>query len=207
MKKSFFVKVSCDDELLEICKVLEKAKIDCILESKGNRLKIDVFGYDNESLEENYRTVRAILEKIKRKYNKDKEGFYTYILSELKYPVNKDLIAETLKYLGYKVKYLKDENILKTDVNLKTFENILKSLHEISESIRFSNLGSKPVKNLVIMVSYIKKKSPEEVVEEALREGFFREEEGKVVLNKDINLAKKYFLGDINGDKDIGEER
>ena len=34
----------------------------------------------------------------------------------------------------------------------------------------------------------------------------FREEEGRIVLNKDINLAKKALLEGEYGDKDTGEE-
>ncbi|WP_423792427.1 DUF2067 family protein [Methanocaldococcus indicus] len=208
MKRIIATKVSGEDEILEICKALEKMGIDCIVKSKNKNLRVYVFGYDKESLTENYRAVRTLLEKIKRKYNKDKEGYYKYYLSELKYPVNKDLVIDTLKELGYRVIHLEDEGAIKTDVPLDEFNKILEDLHNLYNELRFSKLGSKPVKNLVVLVSYLKNKPLEDVIEEALDKGFLREEEDKIVLNKDINLAKKELLkGEYDGDKNIREER
>ena len=206
MKKIISSKVSCDEELLELCEKLSKMDIDCTIESKGNRVRVHVFGYDKDSLKENYRTIREVMEKVKRKYQKDEEGLYKYSLSELKYPVNKNLIMDALKTLGYRVIYLEDENAIKTDVDINKFNEILKDLNELYQELRFSNLGSKPVKNLVVLVSYITKKPIDDVIEEALKKGFFREEEGRIVLNKDINLAKKVLLEGEDGDKDIGEK-
>ncbi len=206
MKKIISSKVSCDEELLELCEKLSKMDIDCTIESKGNRVRVHVFGYDKDSLKENYRTIREVMEKVKRKYQKDEEGLYKYPLSELKYPVNKNLIMDALKTLGYRVIYLEDENAIKTDVDINKFNEILKDLNELYQELRFSNLGSKPVKNLVVLVSYITKKPIDDVIEEALEKGFFREEEGRIVLNKDINLAKKVLLEGEDGDKDIGEK-
>ncbi|WP_456373113.1 DUF2067 family protein [Methanocaldococcus sp.] len=207
MRKIISFKVSSDQELLDLCERLSRLKVDCIIESKGNHVKIFVFGFDKDSLNENYRTIINLIEKVKRMYRKDKEGLYEYVLSELKYPVNKDLIIDTLKTLGYRVIYLEDENAIKTDIDINKFNDILKNLFELYQELRFSNLGSKPVKNLVVLVSFIKNKPIEEVIKEALEKGFLREEEdGRIVLNKDINLAKKVLLEGEYGDKDIGKE-
>lgn len=206
MKKIISSKVSCDEELLELCERLSRLNIDCTIESKGNHVKIYVFGYDKDSLNENYRAVMNLMDKVRKKYRKDKEGLYEYSLSELKYPVNKNLVIDALKTLGYRVIYLEDENAIKTNVDINKFNEILKDLNELYQELRFSNLGSKPVKNLVVLVSYITKKPIDDVIEEALEKGFFREEEGRIVLNKDINLAKKVLLEGEDGDKDIGEE-
>lgn len=150
MRKIISSKVSCDEELLELCERLSRMDIDCTIESKGNRVRVYVFGYDKDSLKENYRTIREVMEKVKRKYQKDDEGLYKYPLFELKYPVNKNLIIDALKTLGYKVIYLEDENAIKTNVDINKFNEILGELHELSQELRFSNLGSKPVKNLVV---------------------------------------------------------
>ncbi|XRP97491.1 DUF2067 family protein [Methanocaldococcus sp. 16A] len=206
MRKIISSKVSCDEELLELCERLSRLNIDCTIESKGNHVKIYVFGYDKDSLNENYRAVMNLMDKVRKKYRKDKEGLYEYSLSELKYPVNKNLVIDALKHLGYKIIYLEDENAIKTDIDINKFNEILGELHELYQELRFSNLGSKPVKNLVVLVSYITKKPIDDVIEEALEKGFFREEEGKIVLNKDINLAKKVLLEGEDGDKDIREE-
>ncbi len=206
MKKIISSKVSCDEELLELCERLSRLNIDCTIESKGNHVKIYVFGYDKDSLNENYRAVMNLMDKVRKKYRKDREGLYEYSLSELKYPVNKNLVIDALKTLGYRVIYLEDENAIKTNVDINKFNEILKDLNELYQELRFSNLGSKPVKNLVVLVSYITKKPIDDVIEEALEKGFFREEEGRIVLNKDINLAKKVLLEGEDGDKDIGEE-
>ena len=206
MKKIISSKVSCDEELLELCERLSRLNIDCTIESKGNHVKIYVFGYDKDSLNENYRAVMNLMDKVRKKYRKDKEGLYEYSLSELKYPVNKNLVIDALKTLGYRVIYLEDENAIKTNVDINKFNEILKDLNELYQELRFSNLGSKPVKNLVVLVSYITKKPIDDVIEEALKKGLFREEEGRIVLNKDINLAKKVLLEGEDGDKDIGEE-
>ncbi|NPA62184.1 MAG: DUF2067 domain-containing protein [Methanococci archaeon] len=194
MKKTISSKVSCDEELLELCETISKMDLDCTVESKGDRVRVHVFGYDKEVLKDNYRTVREVMEKIKRKYQKDEEGLYKYRLFELKYPVNKQLVMETLKTLGYKVLYEEEENAIRTDIDINKFNEILKELQELSQELRFSRLGSKPVKNLVILSSYITKKPVDMIIEEALEKGIFREEEGKIVLNKDINLAKKELL-------------
>ncbi|XRO76561.1 DUF2067 family protein [Methanocaldococcus sp. 10A] len=206
MRKIISSKVSCDEELLELCERLSRLNIDCTIESKGNHVKIYVFGYDKDSLNENYRAVMNLMDKVRKKYRKDKEGLYEYSLSELKYPVNKNLVIDALKHLGYKVIYLEDENAIKTDIDLNKFNEILGELHELYQELGFSNLGSKPVKNLVVLVSYITKKPIDDVIEEALEKGFFREEEGRIVLNKDINLAKKVLLEGEDGNKDIREE-
>ncbi|CAB3287285.1 conserved protein of unknown function [Methanocaldococcus lauensis] len=207
MRKIISFKVSSDQELLDLCERLSRLKVDCTIESKGNHVKIFVFGFDKDSLNENYRTIVNLIEKVKRMYRKDKEGLYKYVLSELKYPVNKDLIIDTLKTLGYRVIYLEDENAIKTDIDINKFNDILKNLFELYQELRFSNLGSKPVKNLVVLVSFIKNKPIEEVIKEALEKEFLREEEdGRIVLNKDINLAKKVLLEGEYGDKDIGKE-
>ena len=194
MKRDIAFKVKRDDELLEICKALEKMGLDCTVESKDRRVKVSVYGYDKDVLKENYKNVLTLINKIRSKYNPDKYGLYQYYLSELRYPVNKDLVIDTLKALGYKVVYNEEEGYIKTNVEIDKFNEILENLFNIQNELRFSKLGSKPVKNLVILVSYVKNKDPNEVINEALEKGFFREEEGKIVLNKDINLAKKYFL-------------
>ncbi|XRO75639.1 DUF2067 family protein [Methanocaldococcus sp. 28A] len=206
MKKIISSKVNCDEELLELCERLSRLNIDCTIVSKGNRVRIYVFGYDKDSLNENYRAVMNLMDKVRKKYRKDKEGLYEYSLSELKYPVNKNLVIDALKHLGYKIIYLEDENAIKTDVDINKFNEILEELHELYQELRFSNLGSKPVKNLVVLVSYITKKPIDNVIEEALEKGFFREEEGIIVLNKDINLAKKVLLEGEDGNKDIREK-
>ncbi|AIJ06276.1 hypothetical protein JH146_1434 [Methanocaldococcus bathoardescens] len=206
MRKIISSKVSCDEELLELCERLSRLNIDCTIESKGNHVKIYVFGYDKDSLNENYRAVMNLMDKVRKKYRKDKEGLYEYHLSELKYPVNKNLVIDALKTLGYRVIYLEDENAIKTDIDINKFNEILKDLHELYQELKFSNLGSKPLKNLVVLVSYITKKPIDDIIEEALEKEFFREEEGRIVLNKDINLAKKVLLEGDDGDKDIGEE-
>ena len=207
IRKIISSKVSCDEELLELCERLSKLNIDCTIESKGHHIKIYVFGYDKDALNENYRTVMNLMDKVRKRYKKDREGLYEYSLSELKYPVNKNLVMDALKTLGYKVIYLEDENAIKTNVDINKFNEILRELHELYQELRFSNLGSKPVKNLVVLTSYITKKPVDEIIEEALEKGFFREEDGKIVLNKDINLVKKALLEEEDGDKDIGEER
>ncbi len=207
IKRDVAFNVKRDEEILELCKALEKMGLNCTVESKDRRVKVSIYGYDKESLKENYRNVMSLIYKIKNKYNPDKRGLYKYYLSELKYPVNKELVMETLKALGYKVIYNEDESYIKTDVDIDTFNSILENLFNISNELRFSRLGSKPVKNLVVLVSYINGVPPEDVIEEALEKGFFRVEEGRIVLNKSIELAKKYFLEGEDGGKDTGEKR
>ena len=125
MRKIISSKVSCDEELLELCERLSRLNIDCTIESKGNHVKIYVFGYDKDVLNENYRTVMNLMDKVRKKYSADREGLYEYSLSELKYPVNKNLVIDALKTLGYRVIYLEDENAIKTTVDINKFNEYL----------------------------------------------------------------------------------
>ncbi|AEF96482.1 DUF2067 family protein [Methanotorris igneus] len=195
MRKVITAKTSCSEEMLEICDRISKLNIDCLIESRENLLRIKIFGYDKDSIVENYRTIVSIIERVHRKYTKDEEGMYEYSLSDLKYPVNKDLIIDTLKALGHNVKYLKEEGVIKTSLELDKLNEILCELNEIYGELAFRNIGSKPVKNVIVLAAYLTGKDVDEVIEEGLEKEFFREENGRIVLNKDIKLAKKELAG------------
>ncbi|EHP86592.1 DUF2067 family protein [Methanotorris formicicus] len=195
MKKVITAKTSCSEEMLEICDRISKLNIDCLIESRENLLRIKIFGYDKDSVVENYRTIVSIIERVHGKYTKDEEGLYEYSLSDLKYPVNKDLVIDTLKALGHNVKYLKEEGIIKTSLELDSLNEILYELNEIYGELAFKRIGSKPVKNLITLATYLTGKDVDEIIEEGLEKGFLREENGKIVLNKDITLAKKELAG------------
>ncbi len=202
MKRIISTKVS-EKELIDICDEISKMDVDCSIESKTvgtysnnnetiKSLRIKLYGYDRNKITEDYKDIRNMMERIKRKHIGDKNNYYHYTLNDLKYPVNKELIFDTLKALN--VDYVYEDNTLKCKCPLNKLIDIVKDLHNIYSEMEFMNIGSKPVKNVIALVSFITGKDIEEILNECLKEGYLREEDyGKIVLNKDINYIKKHY--------------
>jgi len=115
-------------------------------------------------------------------------------LSDLKVPINKELIIDTLEALKINFKYIKDENLIKCPVEIQELNKILEELHAINSELNFMNIGSKPVKNVIVLASYMTGRAVEDIIDECLEKEFFREEDERIVLNKEINLVKKHLL-------------
>jgi len=108
--------------------------------------------------------------------------------------VNKDLVLDTLSALKINFKYLKDENVIKCERKIEEINRILKDILDIYSELNFYNIGSKPVKNVLTLAVYITGRDIDELIEEGLEKELFREEDEKIVLNKDINLTRKELL-------------
>jgi len=204
MKKIISLRAT-NREILDFCNEISKMDINCSVESKTvyskcediNTFRIKIYGYDKDKLTENYRTVRALINKIHRRYNPDRRGYYEFQLSELKYPINKNLIMETLEMLNIDYIYNKGSGCIKCKLSYDEFNRILEELNSISNDPRLNmmKIGSRPVKNIIILISYFTKKDVEEIVEECIEEGFFRvEEDGTIQLNRDPKLIKEYYF-------------
>jgi len=204
MKKIISLKAT-NREILDFCNEISKMGINCFVESRTvyseeediNTFRIKIYGHDRDKLTEDYRTVRALINKIHRRYNPDRRGYYEFQLSELKYPVNKNLIMETLEMLNVDYKYNKGSGSIKCKLSYDEFNKILEELSSINSDPRLTSMkiGSKPVKNLIVLISYFTKRDVEEIVEECIEEGFLRvEEDGTIQLNRDPRLIKEYYF-------------
>ncbi|WP_048057805.1 DUF2067 family protein [Methanothermococcus okinawensis] len=205
MKKMISVKAS-NREIMDICKELSKMDIDCSIESKSiyteekskdiSNLRIKIYGYDKNKIMENYKNIMDLVNRIHKKYNPSPKGLFEYRLSDIKYPINKNLILDALKSLKINYIYKEDENLIKCSLSFDEFNAILKELHDINTELSFVNVGSKPVRNIIVLVAYFTKKDIEDIIDECIEKEFFRIEKDKIVLNKDINLIKKHFLNE-----------
>lgn len=204
MKRVITVKGS-NKEIMEICDEISKMNIDCAIETKKasysedidaseNIIRIKIYGYDRNKMVENHKDILNLINRIHKKYSADSRGFYEYRLSDLKVPINKELIIDTFEALKINFKYIKDENLIKCPVEIEELNKILEELHAISLELNFMNIGSKPVKNVIALASYITGRAVEDIIDECLEKEFFREEDERIVLNKDINLVKKHLL-------------
>jgi hypothetical protein len=201
MKRIISVKAK-NQEILDICKEISKMDIDCSVESKPiysetesiNTLRIKLYGHDKNKMMQDYKNIMNLVDRIHKKYNPDKNGFFEYNLGDLKYPLNKNLIFDTLESLNINFKYIQDENLIKCSLSFNELTDILKELYEISSELNYVNIGSKPVKNIIVMISYLTKKDIDDIIDECIDKEFFRIEDGRIVLNKDINLIKDYYL-------------
>ena len=204
MKKIISLRAS-NREILDFCNEISKMDINCSVESKTiysecediNTFRIKIYGYDKDKLTEDYRTVKALVNKIHRRYNPDRKGYYEFPLSELKFPINKNLIMETLELLNIDYIYNTDSGSMKCKLSYDEFNKILAELNSISSDPRLSTIkiGSKPVKNILVLLSYLTKKDIEDILEECIEKEFFRvEEDGTIQLNRDPRLIKEYYL-------------
>ncbi|AXI25548.1 hypothetical protein CFE53_05180 [Methanofervidicoccus sp. A16] len=204
MKKIISLRAS-NREILDFCNEISKMDINCSVESKTiysecediNTFRIKIYGYDKDKLTEDYRTVKALVNKIHRRYNPDRKGYYEFSLSELKFPINKNLIMETLELLNIDYIYNTDSGSMKCKLSYDEFNKILAELNSISSDPRLSTIkiGSKPVKNILVLLSYLTKKDIEDILEECIEKEFFRvEEDGTIQLNRDPRLIKEYYL-------------
>ena len=201
MKRIISIKAT-DREILDICREISKMDIDCSIESKKtysednslNTLRIKLYGYDKNKMMQDYKNIMDLVSRIHKKYYPDKEGLLEYHLNSLKYPINKNLIIDVLKSLKIDFKYKDDENLIKCPIPYDEFNNILKELHDINAELNYTNVGSKPVRNIIALIAYLTKKDIDEIIDECIEKEFFRLENDRIVLNKDINLIKEYFL-------------
>jgi len=204
MKKIISLRAT-NREIVDFCNEIAKMDINCSVESKTvyseeediNTFRIKIYGYDKDKLIEDYRTVMTLINKIHKRYHPDPRGYYEFQLSELKYPISKDLILETLDMLNIDYRYSEDSGSIKCKLSYEEFNKILEELSRIHSDPRLSTMkiGSKPVKNLIILLSYLTKRDVEDIVEECIEQGFFRvEEDGTIQLNRDPKLIKEYYL-------------
>lgn len=201
VKKIISIK-GTEKEVIEICERISKMGIDYSFDAKANysennafnSARIKIFGEDKNKLVEDYKNILSIIDEVHNKYNVDVKGLYEYKLSDLKYPVNKDLVLDTLSALKINFKYIKDENVIKCELEVEKLNNILKEILDIYSELNFYKIGSKPVKNVLALAAYITGKEIGELLDEGLEKEFFREEDEKIVLNKDINLTRKELL-------------
>lgn len=201
MKRIINIKAT-NNEIVEICDAISKMDIDCSIESKVsyskdeivNILRIKIYGHDKIQMMQDYKNIMNLADRIHKKYKSNKLGLFEYQLNDMKYPINKGLIKEALSSLDIEYKYDEEKNIIKCSMPLEELLNILKELHSINKELDFTNIGSKPVKNIITVISYITKKDIYDIIDESIEQEFLREENDKIVLNKDINLIKKYFI-------------
>lgn len=201
MKKMISVKAT-NREIMDICKEISKMDVDCSIESKAayteelndvSTLRIKIYGYDKNKIVEDYKSVMNLINRIHKKYNPNSKGLFEYYLSDIKYPINKNLILDALKSLKINFIYKEDENLIKCSLPFDKFNNILKELYDINTELNFVNVGSKPVRNIIVLVAYFTKKDINDIIDECIEKEFFRIENDKIVLNKDINLIKEYY--------------
>lgn len=204
MKKMISVKAT-NREIMDICKEISKMDIDCSIESKAayteelngvSTLRIKIYGYDKNKIMEDHKNIMNLINRIHKKYNPNSKGLFEYYLSDIKYPINKNLILDALKSLKINFIYKEDENLIKCSLPFDKFNNILKELYDINTELSFVNVGSKPVRNIIVLVAYFTKKDIDDIIDECIEKEFFRIENDKIVLNKDINLIKKHFLNE-----------
>jgi len=203
MKKIISLRAT-NREIVDFCNEISKMDINCSVESKTvyreeedvNTFRIRIYSYDKDKLIQDYKTVMTLINKIHRKYNPDPRGYYEFSLSELKYPISKELIIETLDMLNIDYIYNRDRGTIKCKLPYDEFNKILEELSRINSDPRLSTLkiGSKPVRNLIILISYLTGRDIEEIVEECIEKGFFRVEEGTIQLNRDPKVIKEYYL-------------
>jgi len=206
MKKIISLK-STDREILDLCEKISKMDIDCSIESKTiynedseniSSFRIKIYGYDKDKVNENYRILRSLIDRVHKKYNPDSKGFYEFQLSELKYPINKNLILDALDMLKIEYIYNKEGNSIKCKLSLDEFDNLLKELYEINKDPKLNyliNIGSKPVKNLIILLTYFTNRDMEEIIEECIENEFFRvDEDGTIHLNRNPKIIKEYYI-------------
>ncbi len=203
MKRIISLKVN-DNEILDICRGISKMDIECAIESKKiysedeslNVLRIKLYGHDKYKIMNDYKSVMNLVNKIHKKYSPNKEGLFEYHADDLKYPLNKKLIIDVLDNLNVKYKYLEDGNIIKCSIAFDEFNELLKELYSINSKLNFVNLGSKTIRNAIVLISYFTKKDVDDIIDECIDKEFFRVENGRIMLNKDINLVKRYYLNE-----------
>jgi len=201
MKRIISIK-GTEEEIIEICERISKLGIDYSFDAKANysennaynSARIKIFGDEKYKLVEDHKNILNIIDTVHNKYNKDAKGLFEYKLNDLKYPVNKDLVLDTLTALKINFKYLKDENVIKCEHKIEEINSILKDILDIYSELNFYNIGSKPVKNVITLAAYITGRDIDELIEEGLEKELFREEDEKIVLNKDIYLTRKELL-------------
>ncbi|ABR55785.1 DUF2067 domain-containing protein [Methanococcus aeolicus] len=201
MKRIINIKAT-NDEIEEICDAISKMDIDCSIESKVsyskdeiiNILRIKVYGHDKIQMMQDYKNIMNLADRIHKKYKPNKIGLFEYQLNDVKYPVNKELLKEAIGALDIEYKYDEEKNIIKCSLPLEELHDMTKELYGIYKELDFTNVGPKPVKNIITVISYITKKDIYDIIDESIEQEFLREENDKIVLNKDIKLIKEYFL-------------
>jgi hypothetical protein len=201
MKRIISVKAK-NREIMDICKEISKMDIDCSIESKAtysenesiSTLRIKLYGYDKNKMMQDYKNIMNLIARIHKKYNPDKEGLFEYHLNDLKYPLNKNLIIDVLESLKINFKYKENENLIKCSLSYDELNDILKELRDINTELNFVNVGSKPVRNIIVLIAYLTKKDIDEIIDECIEKEFFRLEDDRIVLNKDIKLIKEHFF-------------
>ena len=203
MKRTINLKVT-NNQLEEICNNISKMNIDCTIESNVhstkneiiNTLKIKLYGHDKAKIIEDYNNIMNMANRINKKYQKNRLGFYEYHLNDLKYPVNKELIIEVIDLLNVEYSYDNKSNILKCTLNLEELHKITKEVYELYKEVEYTNIGSKPVRNIITAICYVLDGDLNEIIEECIAHQYLREgeEENKIILNKDISLIKNHFI-------------
>ncbi|MBP2172474.1 DUF2067 domain-containing protein [Methanococcus voltae] len=193
-----------EEETVEICEKVAKLGLECSFDSKVkstdgsiSSIMIKLYGNDRIKLKEDHKDILAIITDVKNKYNANKKGMFTYQLNDLKTPVNKDLIIDALKYSKIKCEYLKSENELLAEITAPELDDLLKELQEIYVDLSYYPIGSKPVKNAVVLGVYISGVEMEDILELGLEKGCFREEDDRIVLNMDINKVKTILCNEL----------
>ncbi|MCS3901016.1 DUF2067 domain-containing protein [Methanococcus voltae] len=186
-----------EEETVEICEKVAKLSLECSFDSKVkstdgsiSSIMIKLYGNDRNKLKEDHKDILAIITDVKNKYNANKKGMFTYKLNDLKTPVNKDLIIDALKYSKIKHEYIKEDNELLAKITAQELDDLLKDLQEIYVDLSYYPIGSKPVKNAIVIGVYISGLEMDEILELGLEEGCFREEDDRIVLNMDITKVK-----------------
>ncbi|MBP2143656.1 hypothetical protein J2127_000811 [Methanococcus voltae] len=194
-----------EEETVEICEKVAKLGLECSFDSKvkstdGSISSIMIKLYDNDRirLKEGHKDILAIITDVKNKYNANKKGMFTYQFTDLKTPVNKDLIMDALKYSKIKYEYLKSENELLAEITAQELDDLLKELQEIYIDLSYYPIGSKPVKNAVVLGVFISGVEMEDILELGLEKGCFREEDDRIVLNMDIDKVKTILCSAAN---------
>ncbi len=161
--------------------------VEFLVTGVPKRLKITLRG-EKEVVKQAGRTLKWLQKSIQGIASTDHQGQYRWdsnYFQRIIGGVSPDMVLKTMKLLGYKIDLFPNYFLINADIN--EIQDVVDSIHRIWGELS-NKYRSQSLKRVVTLVSVIRNKEPDQILEEGINRGIISEKDNKLTLNPEQSL-------------------
>ncbi|UJG42447.1 MAG: DUF2067 domain-containing protein [Candidatus Heimdallarchaeum endolithica] len=190
------------DKLTQFIDLLSDAPsgVDLVLQYKLGSIKIRLFG-EKDDVSESISKIKLFSKMYLESIRKNEKGFYVHHLPLIQRTTKKiialDTLSTILNYAGYETQ-LVEKKLISTAKMEDVLEVLNKSFDILPE---LEKIKGKPLRKVLLTVSFITNRSVDFIIDYSLKKGFFREYKDKILVTQDIERCISGLIQHIPRDK------
>ncbi|MHA1205055.1 MAG: DUF2067 family protein [Candidatus Heimdallarchaeaceae archaeon] len=175
------------DKLTQFIDLLSDAPtgVDLVLQYKLGSIKIRLFG-EKDDVSESISKIKSFSKMYLESIRKNDKGFYVHHLPLIQRTTKKiialDTLSTILNYAGFETQ-LYEKKLIST-AKMEDVLDVLNKSYDILPELE--KIKGKPLRKVLLTVSFITNQSVDFIINYGLEKGFFREYKDKILVTQDI---------------------